>query len=76
LLAREDAHRTLLTQLQCVTSLSCGQFLEGFSLPDAPAFGGWVRFQREYWHLHIEELYVQLPFTLFHVNAYPLFLLL
>jgi DNA-binding SARP family transcriptional activator len=53
----EDAHRTLLTQLQSATSLLRGEFLEGFSLRDAPVFDDWVRFQREYWYLHINEVF-------------------
>src|SRR5216110_2009482 len=53
----EDAYHTLLTQLQRATSLPCGEFLEGFSLRDAPVFDDWVRFQREYWHLHVNEVF-------------------
>src|SRR5438477_7871000 len=34
----EDMHRSLLGQLQRATSLSRGEFLEGFSLRNAPAF--------------------------------------
>jgi hypothetical protein len=44
-------------------------------LHDAPlAFDDWVRFQREYWHLHVEELCVQLPFLQFRADDHPLFL--
>ena len=53
----EDAHRTLLAQLQRATSLPRGEFLEGFSLRDAPVIDDWIRFQREYWHLHINEVF-------------------
>jgi tetratricopeptide (TPR) repeat protein len=53
----EAEHRNLLARLQRATSLPRGEFLEGFSLRDAPAFDGWVRFQREYWHLHINEIF-------------------
>jgi DNA-binding SARP family transcriptional activator len=53
----EDAHNSLLAQLQSATSLPRGEFLEGFSLRDAPAFDDWVRFQREYWHLHTSEVF-------------------
>src|SRR3989440_4455742 len=53
----EDAHRTLLVHLQRATSLPHGEFLEGFSLRDAPASDDWVRFQRDYWHLHINEVF-------------------
>src|SRR5207245_4837341 len=51
----EDTRRTLLAQLQRAASLPRGEFLQGFSLRDAPAFDDWVRFQREYWHLHIHH---------------------
>src|SRR5947208_2821417 len=56
----EDAHCSLLGQLQRVTSLARGQFLEGFTLRDAPAFDDWMRFQREYWHLRINEIFDRL----------------
>src|SRR5436309_3546322 len=60
LIMPEDAHRTLLAQLQQAVSLPRGEFLEGFSLRDAPAFDDWVRFQREYWHLRINEVFDRL----------------
>src|ERR1700738_5220152 len=56
----EEAHRTLLAQLQRATGLPRGEFLEGFSLRDAPAFDDWVRFQREYWHLRTSEVFDRL----------------
>ncbi len=56
----EDELRTLLAQLQQASSRARGEFLEGFSLRDAPAFDDWVRFQREYWHLHINEVFDRL----------------
>jgi len=56
----EDEQRTLLAQLQQAISRTRGEFLEGFSLRDAPAFDDWVRFQREYWHLHINEVFDRL----------------
>ncbi len=56
----EDTRRTLLAQLQRAASLPRGEFLEGFSLRDAPAFDDWVRFQREYWHLHTSEIFERL----------------
>ncbi|HEY6410986.1 MAG TPA: AAA family ATPase, partial [Ktedonobacteraceae bacterium] len=49
-------HRSLFDQLQRAAGLPRGEFLEGFSLRDAPAFDDWVRFQREYWHLRINEV--------------------
>src|SRR5216684_2837871 len=56
----QEAHRTLLARLQRAISLPRGEFLEGFSLRDAPAFDDWVRFQREYWHLRTSEAFDRL----------------
>jgi DNA-binding SARP family transcriptional activator len=64
----EEAHRTLLVQLQRATSLPRGEFLEGFSLRDAPAFDDWVRFQREYWHLRINEVFDHLSHLQFEAG--------
>src|SRR6266566_4295624 len=65
----EDTRRTLLAQLQRAASLPRGEFLEGFSLRDAPAFDDWVRFQREYWHLHINEIFDRLSHLQFEAGA-------
>src|SRR6266568_5701814 len=56
----EEAHRSLLAQLKRAISLPRGEFLEGFSLRDAPAFDDWVRFQSEYWHLRTSEVFDRL----------------
>src|SRR2546429_9128905 len=56
----EVARRRLLAQLQRATGLPRGEFLEGFSLRDAPAFDDWGRFQREYWHLRTNEVFDRL----------------
>jgi DNA-binding SARP family transcriptional activator len=64
----EGAHRSLLAQLQRATSLPRGEFLEGFSLRDAPAFDDWVRFQREYWHLHINRIFDRLSLLQFEAG--------
>src|SRR3984893_13330492 len=56
----EVARRRLLAQLQRATGLPRGEFLEGFTLRDAPAFDDWVRFQREYWHLRTSEVFDRL----------------
>src|SRR5712692_663139 len=56
----EDTRRTLLARLHHAARLPRGEFLEGFSLRDAPAFDDWVRFQREYWHLHTSEVFDRL----------------
>src|ERR1051326_4132169 len=56
----EETHRSLLARLQRAISLPRGEFMEGFSLRDAPAFDDWVRFQREYWHLRTNEVFDRL----------------
>src|SRR5579864_1065807 len=56
----EEAHRSLLAQLKRATGLPRGEFLEGFSLRDAPAFDDWMRFQRDYWHLRTSEVFDRL----------------
>jgi DNA-binding SARP family transcriptional activator len=64
----EEAHRTLLAKLQKAVTLPRGEFLEGFSLRDAPAFDDWVRFQREYWHLRINEVFDRLSHLQFEAG--------
>ncbi len=64
----EDARRSLLARLLRAISLPRGEFLEGFSLRDAPAFDDWVRFQREYWHLHINEIFDRLSLLQFEAG--------
>lgn len=56
----ESERRGLLARLQRAASFPRGEFLEGFSLRDAPAFDDWIRSQRAYWHLHINELFDRL----------------
>ena len=56
----EEERHTLLGRLQHACSLPRGEFLEGFSLRDAPAFDDWARFQREYWHVRINEVFERL----------------
>jgi tetratricopeptide (TPR) repeat protein len=56
----EEEQRNLLSRLQYAISLPRGEFLEGFSLRDAPAFDDWVRFQREYWHLRTSDVFDRL----------------
>lgn len=47
----------ILDRLQTATDLLRGDFLEGFTLPDAPAFDDWASFQREQWHLRAGALF-------------------
>jgi len=56
----EVERRRLLAQLQRAGTLPRGEFLEGFSLRDAPAFDDWMRFQRDYWHLRTDEVFDRL----------------
>src|SRR5947208_5149022 len=55
-----EADRTSLARLQHAICLPRGEFLEVFSMRDAPAFDDWVRFQREYWHLRTSEVFDRL----------------
>jgi DNA-binding SARP family transcriptional activator len=64
----EDAHRSLLARLHHATSLHRGEFLEGFSLRDAPAFDDWMRVQREYWHLRTGEVFDRLSLLQFEAG--------
>src|SRR5713226_2972148 len=64
----EEARRSLLARLQHATSLPRGEFLEGFSLRDAPAFDDWVRLQREYWHLRTSEIFDRLSHLQFEAG--------
>ena len=64
----ENDHRNLLAQLQQATNLPRGEFLEDFSLRDAPDFDDWVRFQREYWHLHTSEIFDRLSHLQFEAG--------
>lgn len=50
----------LLTQLQQVVSRYRGDFLDGFSLSDAPAFDEWAAIQREAWHRRMGLVYERL----------------
>lgn len=64
----EDSHCSLIEQLQHATSLVRGGFLEGFSLHDAPAFDDWMRFQRDYWHQHTNEIFDRLSHLQFEAG--------
>lgn len=57
---RVDTSRAVVAQLQAAAALYRGNFLEGFSLDDAPDFDDWVRMQREVWHTRIALIFDQL----------------
>ena len=56
----EETRHAHLAQLQEATKLSRGEFLDGFSLHNAPGFDDWTRSQREYWHLRMHLVFDQL----------------
>jgi predicted ATPase/DNA-binding SARP family transcriptional activator len=45
---------------QAVLAADRGEFLAGFSLPDAPEFDTWAAVQREAWHHRLERIYERL----------------
>jgi DNA-binding SARP family transcriptional activator len=49
-----------LASLQEAVAQYRGDFLEGFTLPDAPAFEEWAGLQREYWHRQLSEILARL----------------
>lgn len=49
-----------LAALQTAVSLVRGDFLESFSLPDAPRFDDWVGYQQEQWHVRSGQLFDRL----------------
>jgi DNA-binding SARP family transcriptional activator len=46
-----------VTLLQAAVTAYRADFLEGFSLPDAPAFDDWASFQREHWHYQMDLVF-------------------
>jgi DNA-binding SARP family transcriptional activator len=49
--------RLLRTSLQSAAASYRGEFLDQFSLPDAPDFEDWVRMQRAHWHRTMEDIF-------------------
>ncbi|MGZ3611556.1 MAG: AAA family ATPase, partial [Ktedonobacteraceae bacterium] len=47
---RGNGRKTVLAQFQRAIHVYRGDFLDGFSLEDAPDFEDWLRLQRESWH--------------------------
>lgn len=54
------ARHQLIAHLQAAVALYRGNFLEGFSLSDAPTFDDWVSIQREYYHRQVHTAFDQL----------------
>lgn len=55
-----DIQSNTLEQLRQATLLYRGDFLTGFTLPDAPEFDDWVRHQREQWHWRMHQVFEHL----------------
>lgn len=55
-----EQHNTLLSRIERASALCRGDFLEGFSLPDSPAFDEWLNLQREAWHYKMGALWEKL----------------
>ena len=55
-----DGSADLLPHLKSAADSYRGDFLEGFSLSDAPAFDDWVSVQREAWHRRMGLVYARL----------------
>jgi predicted ATPase/DNA-binding SARP family transcriptional activator len=48
-LTRSELAGNKVTEIEAVLDLYRGDFLEGFTLPDTPAFDDWISWQRSYW---------------------------
>src|SRR5437660_5890749 len=53
----DQAREELLAQLERATRLARGPFLASFTLRVSQFFDDWTRQQREYWHLHVHQLF-------------------
>jgi DNA-binding SARP family transcriptional activator/tetratricopeptide (TPR) repeat protein len=66
---RTAAHEdTSPDELRSILTLDRGEFLEGFSLPDAPAFDDWISTQREACHRQLERVYDRLSQHLLSIH--------
>lgn len=61
----------LISQLQMVVNRYRGDFLEGFSLADAPAFDDWASLQREIWHSRMNLIFDALSQWQFEAGDLP-----
>ena len=57
---KEATKSETLSQLEIALENVRGEFLEGFSLKDAPEFDEWTMLQREMWHQRIEQVFERL----------------
>jgi predicted ATPase/DNA-binding SARP family transcriptional activator len=56
----KSADLTHRSPLQAATAVYRGDFLEGFSLADAPEFDDWASLQQEAWHHRLERIFNRL----------------
>lgn len=61
----------LISQLQLAVNHYRGDFLEGFSLADAPAFDEWASLQREHWHSRMSQVFSTLSQWQFEAGDLP-----
>lgn len=65
------ARGRIISQLQKVVNQYRGDFLEGFSLADAPAFDDWASLQREHWHNRMHQIFDTLSQWQFEAGDLP-----
>ena len=58
--APSSESRTVLEELRAVAAMYRGEFLEGFSLGDAPDFEYWAGLEREVWRRRVEAVFDRL----------------
>ncbi len=56
-MAEEARDHHVLTRLMQAVAIYRGDFLEGFSLPDAPDFDAWLGTERAYWHRRMDTIF-------------------
>ena len=56
-MAEEARDHHVLTRLTQAVTIYRGDFLEGFSLPDAPDFDEWLGTERAYWHRRMDTIF-------------------
>lgn len=61
----------VISQLQTAANQYRGDFLEGFSLADTPAFDDWVSLQREVWHGRLNLIFDALSQLQFEAGDLP-----
>lgn len=64
--SQSEESRAIVAQLQAAVAVYRGNFLDGFSLDDAPDFDDWVRLQRQSWHTRINQVFDRLSLLQFH----------